>query len=592
MPDGSERPVAFASRSLTKTEHKYAQIDKEALSIVWGVKRFHVYLYGRRFTLVTDHKPLTAIFHPKKGVPAMTAARLQRYALFLAGFDYDIEYKSTTKHCNADGLSRLPLQQTEKEETEMDSSEVFHATQFELLPVTSEAVARETRRDPILARVYESIVKGWSIRINGDKPYYERRNELTVHQGCILWGIRVVIPGKLQDRVLEELHDGHLGVVKMKALARSYVWWPNISGQLEELAKGRDGCQLNQRMPTKAPLHPWEWATAPWQRLHIDYAGPFQNSMFLVVVDAHSKWPEVIPVSSTTTSKTIEVLRDLFARFGIPEQIVSDNGPQFVSEEFQAFIKSNGIRHITSAPYHPATNGLAERLVQTFKQALRAMFQSSKPVKEKLAKFLIAYRNTPHSTTGESPAQILLGRPLRTRLDLVKPNLNRKMVNQQHQQGIKAANEKGRQRRQLAVGDAVMSRDYRGDLKWRSGLIVKKTGPLMYEVQVAPGIVWRRHIDQLRPTAVEPTDAQGVAPETVEASEAEVVSPPLVAIQQSAPPDIVGTVPDMPVADQPEMASIPAPATTDPPDATPASPAVRERRYPQRARKAPQRLDL
>ena len=152
----------------------------------------------------------------------------------------------------------------------------------------------------------------------------------------------------------------------------------------------------------KAPLHPWEWATAPWQQLHIDFAGPFQNSMFLVVVDAHSKWPEVIPLSSTTTSKTIEVLRDLFARFGIPEQIVSDNGPQFASEEFQAFIKSNGIRHITSAPYHPATNGLAERLVQTFKQALRAMFQISKPVKDKLAKFLIAYRNTPHSTTGES----------------------------------------------------------------------------------------------------------------------------------------------------------------------------------------------
>ena len=230
MLHGSERPVVFASRSLTKTEHKYAQIDKEALSIVWGVKRFHVYLHGRRLTLVTDHKPLTAIFQPKKGVPAMTATRLQRYALFLAGFDYDIEYKSTTKHCNADGLSRLPLQQTEREETEIDLSEVFHTAQFELLPVNSKAVARETRRDPILARVYESIVKGWSVCIDGDKPYYKRRNELMVHQGCILWGIRVVIPNKLEDRVLEELHDGHLGVVKMKALARSYVSWPNICG--------------------------------------------------------------------------------------------------------------------------------------------------------------------------------------------------------------------------------------------------------------------------------------------------------------------------------------------------------------------------
>ena len=128
MPNGSERPVPFASRSLTKTESKYAQIDKEALSIVWGVKRFHIYLYGRWFTLITDHKPLTAIFHPEKGVPAMTAARLQRYALFLAGFDYKIEYKSTTEHCNADGLSRLPLHQKELEEMGVDSSEGFHAT--------------------------------------------------------------------------------------------------------------------------------------------------------------------------------------------------------------------------------------------------------------------------------------------------------------------------------------------------------------------------------------------------------------------------------------------------------------------------------
>ena len=140
---------------------------------LWGVKWFYVYLYGRRFTLITDHKPLTAIFHPEKGVPAMTAARLQRYALFLAGFDYRIEYsKSTAEHCNAGGLARLPLQPKEREEMGVDSSELFHASQFVPLPVTSEAVARETRRDPVLARVHESIVKGWSARVDGDKPYY------------------------------------------------------------------------------------------------------------------------------------------------------------------------------------------------------------------------------------------------------------------------------------------------------------------------------------------------------------------------------------------------------------------------------------
>ena len=190
-----------------------------------------------------------------------------------------------------------------------------------------------------------------------------------------------------------------------------------------------------------------------------------------------------------------------------------------------------------------------------------------------------------------STAQLFFGRPKCTRLDLVKPNLNRKIVNQQHQQSIRAANEKGRQRRQLEVGDSVMSQDYKGDLKWRSGLIVSKTGPLTYGVQVAPGIIWRRHIDQLKPTAVEHT-VEVTDTDTVEVSQPEVASTPPAPIQRSAPPNLAGTVPEIPVADQPEMVPLPTPIVSDPPEATPVSPTVRERRYPQRVRRAPQRLDL
>ena len=260
-------------------------------------------------------------------------------------------------------------------------------------------------------------------------------------------------------------------------------------------------------------------------------------------------------------------------------------------DKFQVFDRSNVIRHITSAPYHPATNDLAERAVQTFKQALRSMYQSSNPVKEKLAKFVIAYRNTPHSSTGVSPAQLSLGRPLRTRLDLVKPNFNGKMVNQQHQQSIGAANEKGRQRLQLEVGDSVMSPDYRGDMKWRSGLIVNKTDRLMYQVQVAPGTIWRRPIDQLKPTAVDHT-VEVTDTDTVEVSQPEVASTPPAPIQLSAPPNVAGTVPAISVGDQPAMIPVPTPIASDPPEATPVSPTVRERRYHKRVRWAPQRLDL
>lgn len=198
-------------------------------------------------------------------------------------------------------------------------------------------------------------------------------------------GSAVSLPGNLDvwitggstfqasPRVLDSLHEGHVGTVKMKSLARSYVWWPGIDKQIEDITKTCPGCQGIQNAPPQAPLHPWEWPSTPWQRVHIDFAGPFMNSMFLIAVDAHSKWPEVVTMKSTSSEKTISVLRTIFARNGLPEQIVSDNGPQYTSEEFQDFMRKNGIKYFKSAPHHPATNGLAERFVQTFKKSIKAM---------------------------------------------------------------------------------------------------------------------------------------------------------------------------------------------------------------------------
>lgn len=193
--------MAFASRTLNSAEKNYSQIDKEALALVWGVKKFHTYLYGRSFTLVTDHQPLLSIFSPQKGIPAMTAARLQRYALFLSGHVYDIEYKQTTQHTNADGLSRLPLAKGHTER--LDAVEVFHAAQLEALPLTSAVVKRETRRDSILSEVYEYTMTGWPANCSKEvRPYLQRKEEITTHQGCLLWGMRVIIPKKCQRQVL------------------------------------------------------------------------------------------------------------------------------------------------------------------------------------------------------------------------------------------------------------------------------------------------------------------------------------------------------------------------------------------------------
>ncbi len=177
--------------------------------------------------------------------------------------------------------------------------------------------------------------------------------------------------------------------------------------------------------PAVAPLHPWVWPNSPWKRIHIDYAGPFLNKMFLVVVDAHSKWPEVIQMSSTTSQNTTEALQALFARYGLPEQIVSDNGAQFTSQEFSDFVQANGIKHIRSAPYHPSTNDQAERFVQTFKRAMKAGEREGRSLKTRLAQFLLSYRSTPHATTNVSPSKLFLQRKIRTRFDLLKPSTAR-----------------------------------------------------------------------------------------------------------------------------------------------------------------------
>ena len=220
----------------------------------------------------------------------------------------------------------------------------------------------------------------------------------------------------------------------MKALARSYMWWPGMDQAIERLARSCKACQSVKHSPAVAPLRPWTWPSKPWDRVHVDFAGPFQGTMLFVLVDAHSKWPEVYQMSSTTADKTIDVLRKIFAAYGLPAQLVSDNGPQFVSTEFSNFMKQNGVRHIRCAPYHLASNSLAECFVQSVKQALRASAMDGQTLSQRLSSFLLTYRSTPHATTGVAPCTLFLQRQIRTRLDLLRPDQRSHVLARQAQQ--------------------------------------------------------------------------------------------------------------------------------------------------------------
>ena len=231
----------------------------------------------------------------------------------------------------------------------------------------------------------------------------------------------------------------------------------------------------------------------------MDFAGPFLGRMFLVVVDAHAKWPEVITMSSTTTSTTINELRHLFSAYGLPKQLVTDNGPQFTSEEFSTFCKQNAVKHIRCAPYHPASNGLAERFVQTFKRAMKALAEDKNSFNQTLANFLLTYRCMPHATTGEAPCQLFMGWKIRTRLNLLRPSCEERVQSKQAQQ--KFGHDKHAHLRELENGQNVMARNFRPGPHWVTGVVEGKCGPLSYVVKVGNGQMWKRHIDHIRQCA-------------------------------------------------------------------------------------------
>ncbi|GFO04107.1 Pol polyprotein [Plakobranchus ocellatus] len=234
MPNGEERPISYASRSLTKAEVNYAQIEKEALGIVFGVRKFHQYLYERRFTLMTDHKPLVKIFGPKTNLPAMAAVRIHRWSVELCAYQYDIQYKRSEDHGNADMLSRLPDGQEQETEEEKVCFSYIND-----MPVSAADIAKETKKDQTLSKVLQFTLNGWPSHTEDTrlKPYFQRKEEITVDAGVLQWGIRVIIPATFRKQLLNELHENHLGINKTKAIARSYVYWPNLDDDIEAMIK-------------------------------------------------------------------------------------------------------------------------------------------------------------------------------------------------------------------------------------------------------------------------------------------------------------------------------------------------------------------
>ena len=493
LPDGSDKPIAYASRSLSTAEKKYAQLEKEALSLVFGISKFHKYLYGRDFVLQTDHLPLIVLLKEDRAFSAMASARIHRWALTLSNYQYHLEHRPGASICHADGLSRLPLPDTPGR-VPVPEEVVLALTTMNDTPITAEHIARWTATDPILSQVLQFVERGWPCDVTRDcESYTRRKEELSVQHGVLMWGARVGVPPKGRDTLLKELHETHPGIVKMKALARSYIWWPGLDAEIEMCVKDCTTCQLHSKQPPVAPLHPWEWPGRTWHRIHIDYAGPFEGRMILIIVDAHSKYIDAHVVSAATTSATLTKLRQTFAILGLPSTVVSDNGSCFCSEEFEQFCRANGIKHIKSSPYHPSSNGLAERAVQTVKVGLK---KTNDNIEDRLYTFLARYRVTPQATTGRAPSEFVLKTPPSTRLDLLRPSIHNRVLRKQ--EGHKERRDQRAVERSFMAGDSVWAMNFLGQPKWVAAVIENRLGPLTFALRLQDNRVWKRHQDHLR----------------------------------------------------------------------------------------------
>ncbi|XP_054289364.1 uncharacterized protein K02A2.6-like [Macrosteles quadrilineatus] len=315
--------------------------------------------------------PLAAIFGSKRGVPSLAAARLQRWALILSAYNFEVKYRKGSSLPHADALSRLPL--SENETLELDENYISHVESCvremnffnsgsDDSPITSLEIGQLTDKDPLLSKVRDFVLYGWREIVDPMLiPFQRRRDELSVDKNC----------KKLQGKVIQILHEQHPGITRMKLLARSHVWWPGTEKVIEDAVSSCLICQSTRNAASKVPLQQWPLTSERWRRIHIDFAeDPTTRQQMLIVVDSFSKWMEVFLMGSISTGKTIEKLRTLFSAYGLPEELVCDNGTSFTSLEFREFLRKNGVKLTFSPPYHPASNGAAERSVQEVKKSL------------------------------------------------------------------------------------------------------------------------------------------------------------------------------------------------------------------------------
>ena len=464
------RIVAYNSKALTDVERRYGQIEREALAIQFSCIKFRIYLLGHPgFMVVTDHKPLVSLFNnPRKPGPF----RVEKIRLKLQGYSFTVIYRKGDLN-PTDYMSRhpRPLSECTKEELELSNELeayvhwVTHSGLPEAIKVSD--IKKATSKDKTLQALVRSVRDNY-LKSSSDPtlaPYKAIFEEISVVNGLLFKGKRIIVPKELQAKVIKLGHEGHQGLIKTKKLLRSKVWFPGMGKLTENEVKACLPCQAAVNTPSQEPLTSSELPKGPWEYVAVDFKGPLKGGEYaLVVIDEYSRYPEVEFTTSTEAKATIPKLDRIFSTFGIPLKVKTDNGSPFQSEAFSNYAKYMGFEHDPITPVYPKANGLVENFNKNIVKVSRTAIVEKKNLRQELYTFLRAYRATPHTSTGKTPAELMFQqRPFRVRLPELTPERDDKEVRErdaiQKRKQKKSADKKNYVRFSgIKVGDTVLVR--------------------------------------------------------------------------------------------------------------------------------------
>lgn len=488
------RPVAFASRSLSETEKQYSMIEKELLGIVFACQKFHNYIYSKDVKIKTDHKPLLSIM--SKEIHKIPSAKLQRMRLKLLNYNIQLEYVPGKYMYLSDYLSRHYLETRNEEDKSL--SEVIHS--INVSDEKIELFKNETKKDSVLKCLIECCIKGWpphKSKVKDEiKFYYKFRNDIILDNGILYFNERIIVPNSLRLQMLELLHESHLGIQKSKSRAKELLYWPNMDEHIENFVSRCEICQLNQPKVSKEPMVKPDMVCLPFNKVTCDIL-EYNSKYYLVLIDFYSKWIELISLKDKSSNEIINAWLQIFSRYGIPKTIISDNVP-FASRECKKFASEFNFEIITSSPHYPKGHGLAEKAVHICKSILKKAKNNTD-----IYIGLLEYRNTHVKDLKFSPSQLLQNRICRTKLpindSLLKPKLNagvekqfkKKVYNYSHYY-----NKTSKSRPEFIEGNRIL---FYKDNKWHKGFIIKKGNtPRSYILRSDIGKIYCRNSSHIR----------------------------------------------------------------------------------------------